>query len=236
MIVYFDTSAFVKMFLPDEPALLAHLAWDMAPTTAVSLLLLPEARSAIARARRYGRRVSLAPDETQAEIDERMESSHAVTPTYRLLHEAGDLAEVRGLRGFDAVHLASALNDAHALHQAGTMRALCSIESRFAILNSPLAGCDKFRFGHGGYPTREATATLHDLYEAPLRGIVRACLDVQDVGGRGRSLHCRCTSAVRTKVHCAGGSQRVTIMTGPNSRRASRPKGCGGGRARRGHD
>lgn len=109
MIVYFDTSAFVKMFLPDEPAFLAHLAWDMAPTTAVSSLLLPEARSAIARARRYGRRVSLAPEETQAEIDGRMDASHVVTPTYRLLHEAGDLADARGLRGFDAVHLASAM-------------------------------------------------------------------------------------------------------------------------------
>lgn len=109
MIVYFDTSAFVKMYLPDERGVTARLAWDTAPTTASSLLLYPEARSALARARREGRTVSLPQGEDAAEIDQRLTSSHVVTPTYRLVREAGELADVRALRGFDAVHLASAL-------------------------------------------------------------------------------------------------------------------------------
>jgi hypothetical protein len=109
LIVYFDTSAFVKLFLPDEPREVAQLAWDLAPTAAVSLVLYPEARAALAAARRHGRPVDVDADATGDAIDTRMEGAHVVAPTYRLVHEAGELAESRALRGFDAVHLASAL-------------------------------------------------------------------------------------------------------------------------------
>jgi predicted nucleic acid-binding protein len=107
LIVYFDTSAFVTLFLPDEETTRARLAWDLAPATAVSLVLYAEARSALAAARRHGGAVSVA--DAGAAIGERLYESHVVTPTYRLVHDAGGLAEVRALRGFDAVHLASAL-------------------------------------------------------------------------------------------------------------------------------
>ena len=108
MIVYFDTSAFVKMFLDEPGTRLARLAWDTAPSAATSLLLFPEARSALARARHLGRSVSVAADRTEGAIDARMNGMHVVTPTYRLVHEAGVYADTRLLRGFDSVHLASA--------------------------------------------------------------------------------------------------------------------------------
>lgn len=109
MIVYFDTSAFVKLFLVEHGSEFTKVAWDTAPTTASSLLLCPEARSALARARRYGREVTVARDEVPAAVEDRLDTSHVITPTYRLLRDAGELAETRALRGFDAVHLASAL-------------------------------------------------------------------------------------------------------------------------------
>jgi hypothetical protein len=125
VIVYFDTSAFVKMFLVEHGSEIAKVAWETAPTTASSLLLYPEARSALARARREGREVTVAPDDTPAVLDERMLASHVVTPTYRLVREAGAMAETRALRGFDAVHLASAL-------QTGPQTVVVTADKRLA--------------------------------------------------------------------------------------------------------
>jgi len=111
LIAYFDTSAYVAIALDEEAAAAVQAVWDGAETVVVSLLLYPEARSAIARARRNGRPVPFEVDETGIVIEEAMYSAHVVTPTYRLVHEAGELAEARALRGFDAVHLASALQN-----------------------------------------------------------------------------------------------------------------------------
>lgn len=95
----------------DEPGSeLAAELWDRAELVLSSQLVYPEARAAAAAARR-GRRITPATlrravdriDELCAEVD-----FIGLDPV--LSHTAGDLAEVHGLRGYDAVHLATALS------------------------------------------------------------------------------------------------------------------------------
>jgi predicted nucleic acid-binding protein len=78
---YFDTSAYVKLLLPERRSPEVQRWWDEAETVVVSLVLYPEARSAIARARRNGRPVPFEVDETGIVIDEDMYGALVVTPT-----------------------------------------------------------------------------------------------------------------------------------------------------------
>lgn len=95
----------------DEPGSgLAAELWDRAESVVSSQLIYPEARAAAAAAQR-GRRITAAMlrravdriDEVCAELD-------VIGLDPDLAHTAGDLAEAHGLRGYDAVHLATALN------------------------------------------------------------------------------------------------------------------------------
>lgn len=95
----------------DEPGSpLAAELWDRAESVVSSLLVYPEARAAVAAAHR-GRRITSAVlrravdrvDELCAEVD-------VIGLDADLAHAAGALAETYGLRGYDAVHLATAMS------------------------------------------------------------------------------------------------------------------------------
>ncbi|MBA3737619.1 MAG: type II toxin-antitoxin system VapC family toxin [Actinobacteria bacterium] len=110
MIGYFDTSALVKLLLRDEDdaetvrSLIA--AMDV---TCTSRITLPEARAALAAARRAGR---LAPRDhatAKRDLHRALSSLRVVELHPALARAAGDVAERFSLRALDAVHLASAL-------------------------------------------------------------------------------------------------------------------------------
>lgn len=76
---------------------------------ASSRILYPEARAAAAAALRAGRiRVGRLPAAVE-EIEERYSELRVIALDDALARAAGDLAERHALRGYDAVHLASAL-------------------------------------------------------------------------------------------------------------------------------
>ena len=108
MIAYFDTSALIPLII-DEPSTdrCARL-WDGADRVVSARLLYPEARAALARAERTRR---ISPRQHAAAIAELENLSGQIDHielTARLARVAGDLAQVHGLRGYDAVHLAAA--------------------------------------------------------------------------------------------------------------------------------
>jgi uncharacterized protein len=109
LIVYFDTSAFFKLFLPELGSDLAYDLWKQADAMVSSRLLYPEARAAAAAAHRAGR---VQARRLRATV-ERIEALHAalrvVAVDDELARSAGDLAERHALLGYDALHLASAL-------------------------------------------------------------------------------------------------------------------------------
>lgn len=107
-IVYFDSSAFVKLFVEEEGSDVTAELWDRCDLPISSRLAYPEVRASIAAARR---------DHRLTEADERLavhlwEQYWAAVRIVELTEQvgatAGALAGDHGLRGADAVHLASA--------------------------------------------------------------------------------------------------------------------------------
>ena len=95
----------------DEPGSeLAAELWDRAESVVSSQLVYPEARAAAAAAHRRRRITSTTLRRAVDRIDELCTELDVVGLDPDLAHSAGDLAEAHGLRGYDAVHLATALS------------------------------------------------------------------------------------------------------------------------------
>jgi uncharacterized protein len=110
LISYFETSALVKLLVRSEDGSdLAARAWDAADQIAVNRLAYPESRAAFAAANRDGRLSDMALMEANALLDELFTQIHIVEVDADLANLAGNLAELFALRGYDSVHLASAL-------------------------------------------------------------------------------------------------------------------------------
>ncbi len=84
--------------------------WDRADLIASSQLIYPEARAAAAMAARTGRIDANALRSAVRSIDDLYAEIRVIGIDGALARLAGTLAERHGLRGYDAVHLASALS------------------------------------------------------------------------------------------------------------------------------
>jgi predicted nucleic acid-binding protein len=108
-LVYFDSSALVKLVVDEPGTRLAAELWDGCDAALASRLAYPEVRAALAAS---ARNHDLAKDKLPAVEGAWEEYWAAVRPvelTPAVARHAGDLARQHGLRGGDAVHLASAL-------------------------------------------------------------------------------------------------------------------------------
>ncbi|HET6965077.1 MAG TPA: type II toxin-antitoxin system VapC family toxin [Acidimicrobiales bacterium] len=108
-IVYFDSSALVKLIVEEAGSPLAADLWDGCDAALSSRLAYPEVRAALAAAGRNGdlNRVELAAAELAWE--EYWAATRPVELSSEVERHAGRLARTYALRGADAVHLASAL-------------------------------------------------------------------------------------------------------------------------------
>jgi len=109
VIVYFDTSALLKLLLEEEEADAAAALWVDADAVATARLAYPEARAALAAAVRAGRLSRDGHEDTIRQLRRRWRQLNIVDLDQELAETAGDLAQHHALRGYDAVHLASAL-------------------------------------------------------------------------------------------------------------------------------
>lgn len=108
MIAYLDTSAALKLVVSESGSNEALRIWTAARSVASSVLMYPETRAALKRAARE-RRLT----ETQLRYAigafERLWAQVArIGVATALARRAGTLAHEQNLRGYDAVHLASA--------------------------------------------------------------------------------------------------------------------------------
>lgn len=108
-IVYFDSSAFVKLIVEEEGSDLAAELWDRCDGSVSSRLAYPEVRAAIAAAARDHRLDSAAERVAVREWERYWAGVRVVELSEALGGHAGTLAGEHRLRGADAVHLASAL-------------------------------------------------------------------------------------------------------------------------------
>jgi predicted nucleic acid-binding protein len=106
---YFETSAIVKLVMMEEGSDRADILWDSSDLLATSRLSYAEARAALAAARRTGRLTSRGLEQAKDALNARFAELDQVDVTAKIVRSAGDIAEQHELRGYDAVHLASAL-------------------------------------------------------------------------------------------------------------------------------
>jgi predicted nucleic acid-binding protein len=110
MVLYLDTSSLVKLYVEEkDSSQIANLVGS-SNVTATSLVAYAEARAAFAR--RFRERAFTANEYKVllSSLNEDWGNYLILKVTNELVRRAGDLAEKHALRGFDAIHLSSAVS------------------------------------------------------------------------------------------------------------------------------
>jgi uncharacterized protein len=108
VIGYIDTSAVVPLLIAEPGSARAASLWDGADRIVSVRLIYPETRAALAQAERLGRLTARQLRDAVTGFDALFEEIDLIEVDDALARRAGELAEVRQLRGYDAVHLAAA--------------------------------------------------------------------------------------------------------------------------------
>ncbi len=108
MIVYLDTSAFVPLLVAEPGSALCRRLWDEADEVVASRILCVEASAALAQAARLGRLTEEARRSAVRLLDQLWNELEIVEVDEDVVQRASLLAVECTLRGYDAVHCASA--------------------------------------------------------------------------------------------------------------------------------
>lgn len=108
MLVYLDTSALVPIVIHEEASDLCRRLWREADSVASSVLIHPEATAALARACRMGRITQEQLHAVVDRVEDLVMQVSRVRVTDQVAAEAARVAVAHGLRGYDAVHVATA--------------------------------------------------------------------------------------------------------------------------------
>jgi len=128
VIGYLDTSAFVPLLVAEPSSQACRRLWDDADTVASSRLLYVETAAALALARRLGRLSDAAHLHSIELLDQVWSEIDVVEVDDEVATRAADLARQLALRGYDAVHCASAeqLDDPELVAASGDGRLLAA--------------------------------------------------------------------------------------------------------------
>ena len=129
--MYFDTSAILPIVIEEPSSPAASRLWEEADRVVSSRLVYAEGRAALAMAHRMNRLDQRALRAGVEEFEALYDQLDAVEVTEDLVREAGALAERLGLRGYDAVHLASAhlVDDSEMVFAAGDRELLAAAQA-----------------------------------------------------------------------------------------------------------
>ncbi len=109
MIIYLDTSSLVKLYVEEDESSKVDALVKSSEVTATSLVAYAEARAAFAR--RFCEKAFTNNEYNRLKefFDKDWSRYLILSVTEDMIRLAGDLAEKHALRGFDSIHLASAL-------------------------------------------------------------------------------------------------------------------------------
>jgi predicted nucleic acid-binding protein len=105
--LYLDTSSLVKLYVEEDDSNVIERLVNAATVVATSVVAYAEARAVFARRRREGLLTAGACAAVTRRFDADWSALFVIEVTQTLGRSAGALADRFGLRGFDAIHLAS---------------------------------------------------------------------------------------------------------------------------------
>jgi predicted nucleic acid-binding protein len=108
LIAYLDTSALVPLLIEEPSSDACRRLWDEADDVVLSRLGYVEAASALAQAERLGRLTSRQQRSALRSLDDLWTQVQIAEIDQPLVERAAHLARQLALRGYDAVHAASA--------------------------------------------------------------------------------------------------------------------------------
>lgn len=108
MIVYLDTSALVPLVIEEQSSDACRRLWDEADDVVSSRLGYVEAAAALAQARRLDRLTPRQQSSALRGLDDLWFQMQIAEIDQTLVQRAAELAQQFALRGYDAVHAASA--------------------------------------------------------------------------------------------------------------------------------
>jgi len=108
LILYLDTSAFIKLYVVEAGSEKVRAALAEAALIHAHWIAYAEMGSALWRVHRVGRQSADAYRISKREFESDWRAINAIMPDERMVRRAGDLAERFELRGYDSVHLAAA--------------------------------------------------------------------------------------------------------------------------------
>jgi predicted nucleic acid-binding protein len=128
VIGYIDTSAFVSIIVDEPASIAARQFWDEADAVVSSGLIVVETAAALASAYRSGRLTADGHRRAQRIADRLQIEFDLVAPDEGLVGRAAELARTHALRGYDAVHCASAesIDDQDLVAAAGDRQLLAA--------------------------------------------------------------------------------------------------------------
>lgn len=109
MILYLDTSALVKLYVREAGSVAVRRETNAAEAVATSAVAFAEARAAFARLARERPASRKLHRQRVSQFDRDWGHYLIVELTPAVTRSSGEIAELHALRGFDAIHLASAL-------------------------------------------------------------------------------------------------------------------------------
>ena len=126
MIGYLDTSAFVPLLLDEPTSAACRRFWDDTDVVVSSRLLYVETAAALTQARRIGRLTEGKRRQGRRRLDQLWSQMDVAEVDEHVVTRAADLARRLSLRGYDAVHCASAeqLDDDDVVAASGDQRLL----------------------------------------------------------------------------------------------------------------
>ncbi|MEK6589332.1 MAG: type II toxin-antitoxin system VapC family toxin [Nitrospinota bacterium] len=110
MIVYLDTSSLVKLYVDEIDSEKIRAIIEKATVISTSRIAYAEARSAFARKQREDDFSFNILRKIVHDLNKDWESYFVIEVTDGLIRYAGDIAEEHLLRGFDSIHLSSAIS------------------------------------------------------------------------------------------------------------------------------
>jgi len=107
---YFDTSALVPLVIAEPSSAICERAWNAARNIAASSLTYVEVHTALAQAERQGRITDAQLAQASAAFEDVWEQVTVVAPADAIIRCAARLGAEFALRGYDAVHCATAMS------------------------------------------------------------------------------------------------------------------------------